>query len=59
MIANPRGQSQYDVWDSPDMLIRIKRPDGTTGLLRVPAEHWERVLALCEGEFKDTSLEKL
>lgn len=41
---------------SPDCLVRIRRPDGRETLLRVPAEHWERVIALADGEFGDQSI---
>ena len=48
------GQSQFDVWESSDVVVRIRRPDGKETWLRVPAEHWERVLALADAEFGET-----
>lgn len=40
-----------------DALIRVTRPDGHSTLLRVPGEHWERVMALAAGEFGDRSID--
>ena len=46
-----------NVTDYPaDVLIRLKRPDGSIKWLRVPAEHWPRVLELANGEFGDKSI---
>lgn len=39
-----------------DTLVRVTRPDGCSTLLRVPGEHWERVVALAAGEFADKSI---
>jgi hypothetical protein len=40
-----------------DVVIRVKRPDGAIKWLRVPGEHWPRVLELANGEFGDTSID--
>lgn len=39
-----------------DALVRIRRPDGSTALLRVPGEHLQRVMDLACGEFGDPSI---
>ena len=39
-----------------DALVRIRRPDGSTALLRVPGEHLQRVIDLACGEFGDKSI---
>jgi hypothetical protein len=50
------GQSQYAAWESADVVVRIKRPDGRETWLRIPGEHWERVVDLAAGEFGDKSI---
>jgi hypothetical protein len=40
-----------------DLLVRVRRPDGKTILLRVPGEHLQRVMDLANGEFGDTSID--
>lgn len=48
-----------DVEPSPfpkDCIVGLKRPDGTVKLVRVPGEHWERVLDLASGEFGDKNI---
>lgn len=40
-----------------DVLVRVKRPDGSIKWLRVPAEHWPRVLELANGEFGDKTID--
>jgi hypothetical protein len=47
---NLRGQYEADC------LVMLKRPDGTVKVVRVPAEHWERVVELASGEFGDKSI---
>lgn len=37
-------------------LVRMRRPDGTEFLLRVPGEHLQRVMDLANGEFWDRSI---
>jgi hypothetical protein len=39
-----------------DCLVMLKRPDGTVKVVRVPEEHWERVVELACGEFGDPSI---
>lgn len=39
-----------------DLLVRVKRPDGSIKWLRVPGEHAQRVIDLANGEFGDTSI---
>lgn len=39
------------------MLIRMKRPDGSTYYLQVPGEHLQRVMDLANGEFGDKSID--
>lgn len=47
-------------WSDPGyFLARVRRPDGTEVLLRIPDEHYHRVEALAEGEFRDTSIRAL
>ena len=33
------------------MLIRVRRPNGVEVTLRVPGEHWQRVLEMANREF--------
>jgi hypothetical protein len=40
-----------------EALVRVRRRDGSTFLLRVPGEHLQRVLDLANGEFGDPSIE--
>ena len=40
-----------------DMLVRLKRPDGSVKLVRVPGEHVQRVMDLANGEFGDKSID--
>lgn len=40
-----------------DCLVYLKRPDGSIKVIRVPPEHWARVLELANGEFGDKSIE--
>lgn len=37
-------------------LVRMRRPDGTEVLVRVPAEHLQRLMDLANGEFGDKSI---
>jgi hypothetical protein len=39
------------------LIVEMRRPDGRTFLLRVPAEHLQRVLDLANGEFGDKSIQ--
>ncbi len=39
-----------------DVLVRVRRPDGSTVLLRVPGEHEQRVWDLACGEFGDKTI---
>lgn len=39
-----------------DVIVRIRRPDGSTRLLRIPGEHLQRVMDLANGEFGDPSI---
>lgn len=55
-MIRPIGQSPLTLWESPDCIVRVRRPDGKETWLRVPAEHWERVVELAEGEFGDKSI---
>lgn len=41
----------------PDCIVKLTRPDGTVTYVRVPQEHWERVVDLANGEFGDKSIE--
>ncbi len=41
---------------SDDVIVRIRRPDGSEGLLRVSAEHLQRLMDLANGEFGDRSI---
>lgn len=36
--------------------VRVRRPDGSEKILKVPAEHLDRLLALAAGEFGDKSI---
>jgi hypothetical protein len=38
-------------------LVRIRRPDGSSFLLRVPGEHLQRVMDLANGEFGDKTID--
>jgi hypothetical protein len=40
-----------------DCLVYLKRTDGTIKVVRVPPEHWQRVMELANGEFGDTSID--
>lgn len=40
-------------------LVHAKRPDGSLFLLRVENEHFDRVNALTQGEFRDTSIKAI
>lgn len=42
---------------APDCLVFLKRPDGSIKVVRVPPEHWERVLELANGECGDKSID--
>lgn len=42
---------------SPDFLVHMRRPDGREYWLRIPPEHWDRVMALTQGEFADPSIQ--
>lgn len=42
--------------DANHFLARVTRPDGTTFLLRIPNEHFDRVVALASGEFGDKTI---
>jgi hypothetical protein len=37
-------------------LVRLRRPDGTEKILRLPAEHMQRVMDLAAGEFGDPTI---
>jgi hypothetical protein len=37
-------------------LVRMRRPDGSEYMLRVPAEHLQRVMDLAAGEFGDKTI---
>ena len=37
-------------------LVRCRRPDGKETILKVPAEHLDRLIALASGEFGDKSI---
>lgn len=37
-------------------LMRVRRPDGSEKVIRVPAEHLQRVMDLASGEFGDPSI---
>jgi hypothetical protein len=39
-----------------EFLVRLRRPDGTETLMKVPGEHFDRVMALAAGEFGDKSI---
>jgi hypothetical protein len=39
------------------ILVRVRRPDGQTILLRVPEEHLQRLMDLANGEFGDKSID--
>lgn len=45
------------VTEPTDALVRMKRPDGSSYLLRVPGEHLQRVMDLANGEFGDPSID--
>lgn len=38
-------------------LVTVTRPDGIRVVLRVPAEHMQRVMDLANGEFGDPSID--
>jgi hypothetical protein len=42
--------------DDDSFLVRLRRPDGTEALVRVPGEHLQRVMDLANGEFGDKSI---
>lgn len=45
-------------WSDPGFfLARITRKDGTTVLLRIADEHYERVVNLAAGEFGDKTIQ--
>ncbi len=41
---------------SDDILVRMRRPNGSTFDLAVPIEHLQRVMDLANGEFGDKSI---
>lgn len=53
----PTGESDNAVLPEPgEFMVRLRRPDGSTALLKVPGEHFDRVMALAAGEFGDKSI---
>ena len=40
-----------------DLLAILRRPDGSVKVIRIPAEHIQRVMDLANGEFGDKSIE--
>jgi hypothetical protein len=53
----PTGESDSAQLPAPgEFLVRLRRPDGTETLMRVPGEHFDRVMALAAGEFGDKSI---
>jgi hypothetical protein len=49
---NPQG----NVVSGETFLVRVRRQDGSEKILRVPAEHLQRVMDLACGEFGDPSI---
>jgi hypothetical protein len=49
---NPQG----NVVSDETFLVRVRRQDGSEKILRVPAEHLQRVMDLACGEFGDPSI---
>lgn len=39
-----------------EFLVRLRRPDGSETLLKLPGEQFDRVMALAAGEFGDKSI---
>lgn len=54
---NPAELRELSRQYAADCLVYLKRPDGSVKVIRVPAEHWERVVDLAGGEFGDTSID--
>lgn len=42
--------------EQSDILVRLRRPDGRSVVVRVPGEHLQRVMDLACGEFGDPSI---
>ena len=40
-----------------ECMMRLKRADGSTKLVKFPAEHLQRVMDLANGEFGDKSID--
>jgi len=38
------------------ILVRVRRPDGSEKIIRMPAEHLQRVMNLACGEFGDKTI---
>lgn len=58
-MARPTAESDVPIGTHPTdkLLVRMKRADGSTYLLRVPEEHLQRVMDLANGEFGDKSID--
>ena len=59
ILAAPQKSESADTATLPtptDFMVRLRRPDGSTALLKVPGEHFDRVMALAAGEFGDKSI---
>jgi hypothetical protein len=52
-------QTEKELPAPGEFLVRLTRPDGTTTLLKLPGEQFDRVMALAAGEFGDKSIEVL
>ena len=58
-VRQPIPTSESDSAQLPEpgeFMVRLRRPDGSTALLKVPGEHFDRVMALAAGEFGDKSI---
>ncbi len=49
-------QEEKPLPEPGEFLVRLRRPDGAETLMRVPGEHFDRVMALAAGEFGDKSI---
>lgn len=51
VVTEPKPQPAAETF-----LVRVRRPDGSEKVLRLPAEHLQRVMDLAAGEFGDPSI---
>lgn len=56
VVFEPPQQPQGLALSGETFLVRVRRPDGSEKILRLPAEHLQRVMDLAAGEFGDPSI---